>query len=449
MAQRTECLYKGKIIGIETIFTVINGKQINIEEKVEELRAKSRNNELFCPCGCGANLVLVAGDKQLREQHFRLKDNANKQQCNYVSEGRHSIESKIVLKCWLDDKIENADIKTRVPVSSIYNTNCKCEFTVLSVQRKVAISYNYNRRNLLDEKIDALENNGKKIKIIYIVDNMNSGGNGQYPENLIKVQERQGFCLYLSLENSDYNEAKLRAVVYMKNIDGLWKEIEFACGKLYEFGINNCGDIEFKGKTLSELKMKEEKEFKKHIDEIKLQREKKRIEDEKNQQEESMREEYKRQIELQRLEENDKKNKAMLEEKKRIEDEETQENKWYSEEEINKIFDMDFEKQETQIRDVFGNRWIKCEFCGKIAKEEEFVSYGGDGHINLGKCNKCSKNNVELPKQEEKKMHIKKKVYNSDICPECGGKLLKRNGRFGVFIGCSNYPRCKYSRKGK
>lgn len=449
MAQRTECLYKGKIIGIETIFTVINGKQINIEEKVEELRAKSRNNELFCPCGCGANLVLVAGDKQLREQHFRLKDNANKQQCNYVSEGRHSIESKIVLKCWLDDKIENADIKTRVPVSSIYNTNCKCKFTFLSVQRKVAISYNYNRRNLLDEKIDALENNGKKIKIIYIVDNMNSGGNGQYPENLIKVQERQGFCLYLSVENSDYNEAKLRAVVYMKNIDGLWKEIEFACGKLYEFGINNCGDIEFKGKTLSELKMKEEKEFKKHIEEIKLQREKKRIEDEKKQQEESMREEYQRRIELQRLEDNNKKNKSRLEVKKRIEDQETQESKWYSEQEVNKIFDMNFEAQETQIRDSFGNRWIKCEICGKIAKEEEFSIYGGDGHINLGKCSKCSKNNVELSQLDEKKIPFKKKEYNSDICPECGGKLLQKNGKYGVFIGCSSYPRCKYSRKGK
>lgn len=449
MVKRTECLYKGKIIGIETIFTVINGKQINIEEKVEELRAKSRKNELFCPCGCGANLVLVAGDKQLREQHFRVKDNANKQQCNYVSEGRHSIESKIVLKCWLDDKTDNADIKTRVPVSSIYNTNNKCEFTFLSVQRKVAISYNYNRRNLLDEKLDALENNGKKIKIIYIVDNMNSGGNGQYPENLIKVQERQGFCLYLSVENSDYNEAKLRAVVYMKNIDGLWKEIEFACGKLYEFGINNCGDIEFKGKTLSELKMKEEKEFKKHIDEIKLQREKKRIKDEKKQQEESMREEYKRRIELQRLEDNNKKNKSRLEVKKRIEDEETQESKWYSEQEVNKIFDMNFEAQETQIRDSFGNRWIKCEICGKIAKEEEFSIYGGDGHINLGKCSKCSKNNVELSQLDEKKIPFKKKEYNSDICPECGGKLLQKNGKYGVFIGCSSYPRCKYSRKGK
>ncbi len=31
-------------------------------------------------------------------------------------------------------------------------------------------------------------------------------------------------------------------------------------------------------------------------------------------------------------------------------------------------------------------------------------------------------------------------------CPECGGDLLKRAGRRGEFIGCGNYPECKYTR---
>ena len=34
----------------------------------------------------------------------------------------------------------------------------------------------------------------------------------------------------------------------------------------------------------------------------------------------------------------------------------------------------------------------------------------------------------------------------SDQCPDCGGTLRERNGKFGPFLGCSNYPRCKYSR---
>ena len=31
-------------------------------------------------------------------------------------------------------------------------------------------------------------------------------------------------------------------------------------------------------------------------------------------------------------------------------------------------------------------------------------------------------------------------------CPQCGKDLLKRSGRFGEFIACSGFPKCKYSR---
>lgn len=40
MAQRAVDLYKGKYIGIETIYTVVNGRQINIPEKLRKLRTK-------------------------------------------------------------------------------------------------------------------------------------------------------------------------------------------------------------------------------------------------------------------------------------------------------------------------------------------------------------------------------------------------------------------------
>ena len=34
------------------------------------------------------------------------------------------------------------------------------------------------------------------------------------------------------------------------------------------------------------------------------------------------------------------------------------------------------------------------------------------------------------------------------ICPQCGGLLKKRNGKFGVFYGCSNYPQCRFTKNG-
>ena len=34
-----------------------------------------------------------------------------------------------------------------------------------------------------------------------------------------------------------------------------------------------------------------------------------------------------------------------------------------------------------------------------------------------------------------------------ETCPECGNELVYRNGRFGRFISCSNFPSCRYTRK--
>ncbi|MBD3407375.1 MAG: hypothetical protein GF411_14760 [Candidatus Lokiarchaeota archaeon] len=27
-------------------------------------------------------------------------------------------------------------------------------------------------------------------------------------------------------------------------------------------------------------------------------------------------------------------------------------------------------------------------------------------------------------------------------CPECGGELILRNSKYGLFYGCANYPKC-------
>lgn len=44
--------------------------------------------------------------------------------------------------------------------------------------------------------------------------------------------------------------------------------------------------------------------------------------------------------------------------------------------------------------------------------------------------------------------NIKTNIIDNDPnkCPKCGGKLVKRNSKYGEFIGCSNYPKCKYTK---
>ena len=36
-------------------------------------------------------------------------------------------------------------------------------------------------------------------------------------------------------------------------------------------------------------------------------------------------------------------------------------------------------------------------------------------------------------------------AVENGICPRCGGTLTLRQGKYGKFYGCSNYPKCKYT----
>ena len=53
------------------------------------------------------------------------------------------------------------------------------------------------------------------------------------------------------------------------------------------------------------------------------------------------------------------------------------------------------------------------------------------------------------PSEEEKLWHVKNvrdRIYGN-ICPECGSPLVLRNGKYGEFLGCGAYPKCKFTKK--
>lgn len=63
-------------------------------------------------------------------------------------------------------------------------------------------------------------------------------------------------------------------------------------------------------------------------------------------------------------------------------------------------------------------------------------------------------NNIKDPViREQHKENVRRIVEEKhtkeslNICPRCGGNLVIRNGKYGPFWGCSNYPNCKYTRK--
>jgi len=78
-----------------------------------------------------------------------------------------------------------------------------------------------------------------------------------------------------------------------------------------------------------------------------------------------------------------------------------------------------------------------CPDCGRklVIKEGRY-----------GRFKACS----GYPDCEYRESLVKKEVKPLDeTCPECGSQMVMRTGRYGNFVACSNYPECKYVKKEK
>ena len=88
---------------------------------------------------------------------------------------------------------------------------------------------------------------------------------------------------------------------------------------------------------------------------------------------------------------------------------------------------------------------INVEYTAQMENELDEIANGEDTYLNAITTfeNKfeplLDKANKEMEKIEPKK--------TGEKCPECGGDLVIRKGRYGEFVACSNYPKCKYIKK--
>lgn len=81
-----------------------------------------------------------------------------------------------------------------------------------------------------------------------------------------------------------------------------------------------------------------------------------------------------------------------------------------------------------------------------VILEEICPKCGGKLQIKNGRYGKfkCCTN---YPKCDYIEDNRPKPVILDRLCPECGHPLQERVGKFGKFVGCSDYPKCKYIEK--
>ncbi len=94
-----------------------------------------------------------------------------------------------------------------------------------------------------------------------------------------------------------------------------------------------------------------------------------------------------------------------------------------------------------------------CPECktGYLKRREDNKFYGCSNYPICTYTEKifiCPKCNNELFKDLKKSMSKCRNEecdYEYKLCPNCNGMLVKRNGQYGEFIGCENYPECTYT----
>jgi len=81
-----------------------------------------------------------------------------------------------------------------------------------------------------------------------------------------------------------------------------------------------------------------------------------------------------------------------------------------------------------------------CEKCGRpmVLKRGRFGAF-----LACTGYPEC-KTTRKIVMGKEGKAEAKADVLLDEPCPKCGNKLAVKQGRFGEFTACSNYPKCKY-----
>ncbi|WP_269713609.1 type I DNA topoisomerase [Caulobacter sp. NIBR2454] len=116
----------------------------------------------------------------------------------------------------------------------------------------------------------------------------------------------------------------------------------------------------------------------------------------------------------------------------------------------------------TAFLEQFFNRYVEYDFTASLEEKLDLVSSGDldwkaflrefwkDFHAQVGQISELRTTHVLDALNDALGPHIfpdKGDGTDPRACPTCGtGRLSLKTGKFGAFIGCSNYPECRFTR---
>ena len=104
--------------------------------------------------------------------------------------------------------------------------------------------------------------------------------------------------------------------------------------------------------------------------------------------------------------------------------------------------------------DILRRDGFKCVICG--AHQSQGVRLHVDHIMPVSRGGKSTPNNLRtlcercnIGKSAKIENLVEMTPQNPSVadlvCPKCGNRLIKRNGKYGAFWGCTSYPQCRYT----
>ena len=97
----------------------------------------------------------------------------------------------------------------------------------------------------------------------------------------------------------------------------------------------------------------------------------------------------------------------------------------------------------TRKLDEFFSSIINTKYTAAMESELDEIADGKVDHIKA--LRKFYDDFMPLMDNAYQNMEKLAPEHTGQICPECGGELVIRKGKYGKFISCSNFPTCKYT----
>ncbi len=109
-------------------------------------------------------------------------------------------------------------------------------------------------------------------------------------------------------------------------------------------------------------------------------------------------------------------------------------------------FAIDLEKARVTMRDVkkeLEDTDIVCEKCGK----KMVIKWGYNGEFIACSAFPECKNTKDFLRDESGQIQIMQVEKADEKCPECKAEMVVKQGKYGRFLACTRYPECKTTRR--